>query len=115
MIQNSFVTTLAELRKGVTVSDLSDELAALVARIRETGKKGSITLKLTLVPADTSGEAITIDDDISVKLPKLTRSKTTFFTTDENSLQRNNPRQPDFPTMVDGGKQDVKMAAANDH
>lgn len=115
MLENSFITTLAALRKGGTISELSQELSRLVARIRETGKMGSVTLKLTLVPADAGGEAITIDDEVTVKLPKLTRPKTTFFTDEDNSLQRSNPKQPDFPTMVEGGAaHDVKMAAAND-
>lgn len=112
MINNTFTTTLAALRRGNTLSDLSVELANLVGRIRETGKKGSLTLKLTLIPADTDAEAITIDDDISVKVPKLTKSKTTFFTDEQNGLQRDNPRQPDFPSMIEGGRSEDRNAAA---
>lgn len=100
---NSFVTMLSELRKGLTVSELSDELACLVAAVRATGKKGSLSVKLVLVPA-ADGETVLVTSDWAVKEPLPNKASTTFFTTDDNLLVRQDPRQRELFGVVAGKK-----------
>ena len=89
-----FLETLRELRNGATLDDLSEQMAALVAAVRDSNKSGSLTLKISIKPA-TRNDATTvlIDDEVVVKMPKAERSATIMFTTEDNSLSRDNPRQ----------------------
>ena len=89
-----FLETLRELRNGATMDDLSEQMAALVAAVRDSNKSGSLTLTIKLRPA-TRNDATTvlIDDDVVVKMPKAERAATIMFTTEDNSLSRDNPRQ----------------------
>lgn len=112
MESNAFVKTLTDLRKGQTVSELSDALTELVEACKRTGKKGEMTLKLKLTPSS-DGETIIIQDDPTVKLPRMDRKNTTFFTTEDNRLQRNNPKQQEFdPKVIPNGEAEVKATAA---
>lgn len=89
-----FLETLRELRNGATLDDLSEQMAALVAAVRDSNKSGSLNLKISIKPA-TRNDATTvlIEDDVIVKMPKAERAATIMFTTDENGLSRDNPRQ----------------------
>jgi len=88
------VDTLREIRQGNCLDELSIHLNDLVAAVRETGKAGDITLKLKISPAGSGKvEAIQVDDTIILKLPELPKPSTLFFTTEDNNLQRQDPRQ----------------------
>lgn len=45
---NNSLAVLGQLRRGLFVEDLDRELAALVDAVRDTGRKGSITIKLDI-------------------------------------------------------------------
>jgi hypothetical protein len=93
-----FLETLRELRAGATLDELADDLQQLVASVRATGKPGELVLKLKIKPPKKStSEYLTIEDSVTVKAPKLDREDTLFFTTVDNNLTRQNPRQPDLP------------------
>lgn len=99
----SFGNTLAEIRKGDALSELSEQLQQLVAKVRLTGLKGKLTLTIT---ADLSrnGKTLDISDDIVLKLPKTPTPVTTFFATEENVLVRDNPDQREMNfAVVSGG------------
>lgn len=100
--QNAFTRTLGELRKGGTVNELSNALQALTKAVRETGKKGVLTLKLTLSPAN-NNEVVLVSDDVQVKEPKMSKASTTFFMTEDDLLSRSDPRQAEMFQAVDGG------------
>lgn len=89
-----FLETLREIRHGDCLDELAINLNDLVAAVRATGKKGELILKLSVSPAG-SGKVETVDvaDDIILKLPQLPKPSTLFFTTEDNGLQRQDPRQ----------------------
>jgi len=89
-----FLEAIRELRNGRTLDDLADQLNTLVAVVRDTNKAGSLTLKLSIRPA-TRNDATTVllEDEVILKLPKPDRAATLMFTTDDNNLCRDNPRQ----------------------
>jgi len=109
---NQFITTLALIRKGELVGELSALQAQAVAAVRLTGQAAEIHIKVRYVPVTKGdGGAITIREDTSIKLPKPEKAMSIFFTNEENGLQKNDPRQEELKfRAVPGG---VKEAAAS--
>lgn len=97
-VKGSFLETLATLREGRTAYELTGLLQGLVAAVKETGRKGKITLTITVAPFKPGQTtAVSVSDEVDPKFPKPTRDSTLFFTTDDDQLLRTNPRQPEFP------------------
>jgi ACT domain-containing protein len=93
------VDTLREINDGQFIDELSDAFNGLVASIKHHKKKGELTLKLAITPlANTDGEVVTITPQVSVKAPKQVVN-TLFYVTDENNVQKRNPRQSDLPGL----------------
>lgn len=84
--------TLRHLRGGVFQDEASEALAALVKIVAETGKPGSLTLKLDVKRISKSG-AMTIKDTITVKAPKEEAIETMLFSTVEGNLVTEDPHQ----------------------
>lgn len=94
-IQKRFTDTLADIRNGDVIGELTAELMELVARVKATGRPGTLTLTLKVKNASKgSGSALVIQDDIKVKLPTTEKGETFLFATEDGQLQRNDPRQP---------------------
>lgn len=91
----AFAVFLQDLRDGRAHAELSGQLADLLAKVKETGKGGTITFKLKIKPAGRGSDVdkVTITDAITVDLPKPERGEDFFWLTDENDLSRNHPRQ----------------------
>lgn len=92
-----FLGTLKEIRQGQSLHELSEHLASLVEAVRATGRKGSLSYTLTVKPAS-KGETVTlmVEDAVTVKRPNPERGTTVFFAATDNTLQRNDPRQPEL-------------------
>lgn len=91
-----FATFLLEQNRGRTHSELSHGLRDLVAKVTDTGKKGSITLTVTIEPLKGNEEALQISDVIKLNLPEHSRGASIFFRGKEGDLQREDPNQPSF-------------------
>lgn len=105
---NAFLSTLAQVRKGKTASELSEQMAGVVQAVRLTGKKGEMVLKLIVTP-NKDGVSVNVEDAITVKLPKMDRAATLFYATDEGHLQRTDPNQVELEfTAVEGGEDTEK-------
>ncbi len=101
--------TLTQLRKGMTVAELSIELAELVAAVKKTGKKGVLTFKLLVSPS--GEEIVSVEDVIEVKVPKMPRKSTVFYTTEDHRLQRTDPNQAELRLQVVEGEKTEPIAA----
>ena len=89
-----FTDTLREIRNGDTQEELAVMLNQVVAAVRETGKVGELTLKLKIKPAGSGVvNVVQIEDTVTAKMPELPRPSTLFFPTEDNNLQRTDPRQ----------------------
>lgn len=86
-----FTDTLTAIRYGLLLDDLSNELNRLTTACMDSGRKGELTLKLTLRPGK-AGQ-LEIVDDVQVRLPKQERPTTLLYATPEGNLQREDPRQ----------------------
>lgn len=101
----NIITTLTEQRKGRMANEASEALSRVVKACRETGKKGSVTIKLSIRP--TASEMM-VSDEITEKVPRPDAAASVFYDDDEGNLSRTDPNQEELPLNVI----DRKTAAA---
>lgn len=94
----SFIDFLRDQRGGLTEEELSKSLQQVIAAVESQGKKATLTFTVEVAPVTnaSSGQVI-VSDEVKIKLPKPKRSASVFFTTPENNLSRNDPRQSSLP------------------
>ena len=89
-----FLKVMGDVNRGNSPHELSKALEKVVAAVRETGKRGSVTYKLSVAPAGkNTGDQVTVVDDIKADVPCPNRFESIFFATERNTLQREDPRQ----------------------
>lgn len=93
-----FTDVLREVEGGRLVNDLTAEVYKLIEAVRDTRRSGQ--LKLTLSFSPTGRGTIEVNSKVDVKAPEDPRPSTTFFTTPENTLVRDDPSQPNLPLQV---------------
>ena len=93
----SFILLLNELNDGSTHAGLTSDLGELLRTVQNTGKGGSLTLKIKVSPAIRSEgggvDKITITADRKLELPKPVSPSDFFWLTDDGETTRNHPRQ----------------------
>ncbi len=87
-----FHEVLEYLGDGSTNEVLAQGLADLVQRVCTTGKKGTVTLVVSVVPADDGRVEIT--DKVSVKMPELYRPPVEFDVDEGGALTVSPQFQP---------------------
>lgn len=87
---------LRDIRAGLMLIELSESMAEVVNAVMATGKKGSVSLKLTINPASKGEAVVTVSDEIKTSLPQEKKSATLMFALPSGSLQRQDPRQPEL-------------------
>lgn len=108
----AFHDWLREHRNGATHDELSDALQELVAAVAEEGKAGKLTLTISLKPADTKDGALYVSDDIKISPPRRSKSGSIFFVSPDNTLIREDPRQPKLELREIGPSANVAKALA---
>lgn len=92
-----FVSILLNIRNGAAAMAICEELTLLATACRETQKKGSLTIKLSLVPVvDTRrGEVaeMGVSVDVSSSVPKHPAGDGIFFLDKLGRMSRNSPEQ----------------------
>lgn len=91
-----FADFLREQSGGRTHEELTDALAEVVAAVRDTGKKGTLTLTINVTPLKNGGGALTVTDTVKKGVPVHDRRASIFYATDSGSLTRDDPQQPTF-------------------
>jgi hypothetical protein len=100
-----FAAFVQEQRRGALHTEVSDQLAELVHACVETGKKGTLTLQITVAPTKNEEGTVLVTDDIKVKAPKPDARPAIFFTDEHGNLSRQDPRQAELPLReVPGGR-----------
>lgn len=87
--QRPFASVLLDLNKGKTHAQLGDELRDVVAAVVETGKAGSLTLRLDVKALSGNDEGITITARVGSKVPVFDSPASVFFVDAEHNLNRN--------------------------
>lgn len=102
MAGKAITQILGELRGGVFANHASDELSKLVTRIVETGKKGKLTIELTLEPHGKGNREMHVIPKLSVKAPPAAdTTEAGIFYAVRGDLVRDDPDQRKLPG-IDG-------------
>lgn len=98
------------LDRGATHEELTVKLHDLVQAVRDTGKKGSLTLKLTVTPFKNDPDVLEVHDDVKLVMPQHDRKPGIFYPDKDGNLSRNSPQMLDWShlTVVDKETGDVK-------
>lgn len=108
-----FLDLLAEQSKGRTKEELTEAMHDLVTAVTATGKKGTLTLKLTVEPLkDSDGQMVKVADAVAVSLPRTDRKPSLFYAKDGN-LQRDNPLQQKFEGLREVPAPEAPAESAN--
>ncbi|MBP8177212.1 MAG: hypothetical protein KAX77_05540 [Xanthomonadales bacterium] len=108
-----FTQTLSAIAGGLFVRQVEDELKALVEAIQESGKSGTLTLKLKLRPHGRGNREIHVDADVRSIAPPTPTDSTIFFA-QRGQLLRDDPDQRDMfkgPKAVDNLQADGRSPA----
>lgn len=101
----TIVAFLAEHRQGGLANEASEQLAEVTEAARRLGKKGSLTITITVDPIkDNSAGLVNVSDEIKAKIPKEPTPGSTFFTDERGNLSRRDPRQPEITGLRDASK-----------
>lgn len=94
-----FADWLREQSRGATHDELGESLHDLVGRVQDTGKKGTLTLTITIAPLKNDTGVLVVTDEIKLKLPEHDRAGTIFYPDDTGNLTREDPRQLKFDSL----------------
>ncbi|MBT9255399.1 hypothetical protein KMZ30_07410 [Phycicoccus sp. KQZ13P-1] len=94
-----FADFLREHGKGRTHDELSETLHTLIARVKDTGKKGSVTLTVVVEPMKKDDRMVVVSDQIKIRLPEHDRPSNAWFIGEDGNLQRDDPDQLPFETL----------------
>lgn len=102
-----FADWLREQAKGRSHEELGQALHDLVARVQDTGKRGTLVYTVS-VEQMKDGDALVVKDEIKLKLPEHDRDASLFWTDRDGNLVRSDPRQMTFDSLreIPGGKTD---------
>jgi hypothetical protein len=88
-----------EHRRGQSMYEASEVLRELVAAVEETGKGGSMTIKLSIKPDKKYGTTVEVRDEITAKLPQPEKGASLFYMDGSHNLVRNDPNQMTIPNQ----------------
>jgi hypothetical protein len=95
-----FADWLRDQARGATHDELSEGLRDLVAKVKDTGKKGTLTLTISVEQLkNADGNALVVKDEIRLKLPEFDRQASLFYADENNNLVRDDPRQLAFESL----------------
>jgi len=93
VVRGDALGVLKQVRAGGLVHELNEELEKVVAGVRETGKAGTVTLKINIAPIKPGSTALNVGGEVTAKIPRPAHDASIFFATTNNTLQRTDPRQ----------------------
>lgn len=108
---SQFMEVVRRIGAGSLLEDIDDHITEVAAAIRNTGKKGAITVKLEMEP---NGEAAySITGTVTAAHPKVQYARSHFYTDPNGHLTRTPPAD-EMPTLmgIDGDKAVKKGGAA---
>ena len=94
-----FADFLREHGRGRTHDELGDALYDLVARVKDTGKKGAVTLTVVVEPVKKDDRLVVVSDKLTLKLPEHDRPAGYWFVGPDGNLQRDDPDQMTFDSL----------------
>lgn len=90
----NFLEFLQGFRRGELIADADRKLVELIAAVKATGGKGTLTIKLPF-SMNKAGQ-IEIQPAVEVKKPAPALGTGIYFATDDGALTRRDPNQMDL-------------------
>lgn len=87
--------------------EATDALNDLVHASTETGKGGEVVIKIKMKPIAGKGGQMELETEVKTKLPTLPRGTTILFTTPDNNLSRQDPRQQTLDGVRDVSQESI--------
>ena len=87
------LAVLTDLERGKFLPRFAAELAAVVLAARDTGNKGTLTVRIDVKPSPADPEMIEVESEVTAKMPKGPKVRSIFFAADEGRLVRTDPPQ----------------------
>lgn len=84
---------LRDIRKGRPVEEATQALADVVRAVDDTGKRGSVTITLEVVPSKHGGPEKTLVCKIKTTKPNADIAPAIFFSDSDGDLHRVDPNQ----------------------
>lgn len=92
-----FATTLQEIGSGVLAAHLAEQLQELTGAVVDTGKKGTLTLQITVAPLKAGNvKNLVATAKTTLKTP-AEEPASVFFVDKDGNLTRDDPDQPMLP------------------
>lgn len=114
MSKKAFNKLLNELNEGSTHAGLTADMSELLKTVQNTGRGGSLTLKIKVAPAlrnQTGGvDKITITAERKLELPKPVAPSDFFWLTEDGETSRSHPRQNELELREVGSTNGVTSA-----
>ena len=100
-----FADWLREQAGGKSHDELGEALYDLVQRVKDTGKKGTVSYTIEVGPMKGDPDVLVIADQIKLRLPEHDRKASLFYTDTIGNLTRKDPNQLEFESLreVPGG------------
>jgi hypothetical protein len=92
---------LMEHRGGGLHNEASEELQAVVKGVKDTQKKGKLTIEITVEPAKDDEDSVVLSDLLKVNVPRASTKPSRWFTDDHGNVSRTNPRQGEISGLRD--------------
>lgn len=92
---------LMEHRGGGLHNEASEELQGVVKAVKDTQKKGSLTITISVEPAKDDEDSVVLSDTLKVSAPRPTTKPSRWFTDEHGNVSRTNPRQGEISGLRD--------------
>lgn len=89
-----FAELLTILDHGAAHAEASRALHDLVSAVQDTGKPGSLNLKIAVKPVSGSSGQLLVSAVVTARPPQSDPGAAVFFADDAGNLTRHDPRQP---------------------
>ena len=91
-----FADFLLEHNKGAGHQKAGEALQRVVGAVRDTGKKGSVTITVNIEPMKQSEDALVTTVVVAEKIPTVAPKGAIFYADEDHNLQRTDPQQLEF-------------------
>lgn len=102
---------MATLNNGELGNELMERLRDVVTRVRETGRKGHVQLRLGVELG--GARQIEITPEVKSKEPKTSHAQRIFFADKEGHLYRKDPTQQELPLRRPDGADEKTAQSVN--
>ncbi|MEV4174019.1 hypothetical protein [Nonomuraea sp. NPDC049709] len=106
-----FAAMLQEIQGGAVADQAATALQELVSAVNELGKKGEMTVKITVQPLKGNSQALNVSGDVTSKPPRPEPAAGVFFFDEDGNLLRDNPKQAAIPGVL----REIKQAVNHDN